>query len=97
MKICVGDLRRIIREAAGNEWIVRGGQQLLFRRVDEPKDAWRYSVFPKVMYFSDVDIYMKPQRNVDRQNWTFRYGEFLVSVDEDQFYKKPDVQIPGES
>ena len=95
MRLRAGDLRRIIQEEVGqppvkpsNEYVVRGGQRLLFRRVDEPKSAWRWGFFPKVMYFTDADVYMAPKSLMDRQSWSFRHGDLIVAVDEGQFFKR---------
>lgn len=94
MKITLGELRQailpLLREAT-DEWSVRSGENLLVRREsDGPKD-WRWHVSRKVQYFSSADIVMSPRSPQDRQVWTFRRPDgWLVAVDENQFFSRPE-------
>jgi len=92
MKITLGDLKTVIQEAlveTRNEYVVRGGSEILVRREDEPKNAWRWETFPKVLYFSPSELVRKPRGPTDLQNYVFKRDGMLYAVDARRFYLMP--------
>jgi hypothetical protein len=93
MKMNLGMLRIMISEAlreAREEYVVRGGSEILVRGVDEPKNAWRWETFPKVLYFGKHELVRKPRGPTDLQNYVFKKDNMLYAVDSRRLFASPD-------
>ena len=87
--VTVRDIRHILHEAARDEYVVRGGRELLSRGVDESPKDWRWVRVDKVTYFSEDELVSKPRSLTDRQVWVFKRGDRLFAVDERDFFSRP--------
>ena len=82
----------LIRENV-EDYVLRGRENVLVRRESESSKDWRWHVTKKVLYFTADDLVSGPRSPMDNQTWTFRQGEWLIAVHEDQFFKKPEWQF----
>lgn len=73
-----------------DDYIVRGGSEILVRGVDEPKNSWRWETFPKVLYFGKEQLVRKPRGPTDLQNYVFKKNNMLYAVDSRRLYASPD-------
>lgn len=77
-----------LREAR-EEYVVRGGSEILIRGVEEPKNSWRWETFPKVLYFDKSELVRKPRGPTDLQNYVFKRDNVLYAVDARRLFAKP--------
>ncbi len=70
-------------------WIVRAGVEIMVRRETDPIDTWRPHVTQHVNYFTDADRTSGPSSASREQVWTFRDGDFLIAVRDEQFLTRP--------
>lgn len=90
MQATLGEIKQAIREAwVTGPWVVRGGSEVLFRGVDEPARAWRYTTMPKVTYFTDEELVRKPSSPTRDQVWVFQRDGKLFAIAERQFFSRP--------
>lgn len=92
MKITIGELRAVIREAlveSRDEYVVRGGSEILTRDVDSSPRDWQWEYFQKVLYFPKSSLIKKPRGPTDLQNYVFKKDGKLYAIDARRIYYMP--------
>lgn len=82
-----------LKESTGPKrgpWVVRAGSQVMVRRELDPIDSWRPHTTTKVLYFTDDDRLRGPSSSTAEQAWTFRDGDWLVVIRDEQFLTRPE-------
>ena len=88
MRISMNELRALIESR--NDYVVRGGRELLTKGADEPPTAWRWQYFQKVTYFTPDELVKSPKGMQDRQVWVFKCDDMMFAVAERDFFTRPE-------
>jgi len=83
-----------LNESIDRNWIVRGGERVLVRRENETPNDWRWHNTNKVQYFTDADMVSGPETPTKHQTWVFRKAGWLIAVDEENFFSRPNWEHP---
>ncbi len=88
MKITLGELRSMIEEVR-DEYVVRGGSEILTRDVGSSPRDWQWEYFQKVLYFPKDSLIKKPRGPTDLQNYVFKKDGKLYAVDARRLFHAP--------
>lgn len=84
-------IKEVLVTESRNEYVVRGGSEILTRMDSETPRDWKWETFPKVLYFSKEELVKKPRGPQDHQNYVFKRDGKLYAVDSRRLYLQPDV------
>ncbi len=79
-----------VMQESRDDYVVRGGSEILVRGVEDSPKSWRWEYFPKVMYFQKHELVKKPRGPMDLQNYVFKRDGMLYAVDARRLYAQPD-------
>jgi hypothetical protein len=88
MRISISELRTLLESS--DEFVVRGGRELLVKGVGEPPDAWRWKYFQKALYFTKDELVRAPGGHMGRQVWEFKRDGMMIAVAERDFFTRPE-------
>jgi len=88
MRISMSELHTLIESR--NDYVVRGGRELLTKGVAEPSYAWHWEHFQKMLYFTPDELVSSPNSPSGRQVWVFKRDEMMFAVSERDFFTRPE-------
>lgn len=95
MKIKLSDLRNVVRtiiESANEDYVVRGGSEVLARPAVGSPAEWNWITINKVTYFNKNELRKEPRGSMDRQFYVFERDGQLYSVPAACMYSVPTVK-----
>lgn len=84
----MNELRSLLESS--NDFVVRGGRELLTKGADELSAAWRWQYFQKVLYFTSDELVKAPKSPQDRQVWVFKRDDMMFAIAERDFFIRPE-------
>jgi hypothetical protein len=63
---------------SNKEWVTRGGEEVLTRKVSEGPSAWKWTRLPKVMYWREDEVFHEPWNEFAPR--TFKRGDTLYAI-----------------